>query len=127
MAGEDKLEIAEKHLLRVQAAWFSPTDWDDLSIYGFYCLENAVDAAALHFGLAVIPQHHRRLETAQRMARDHGLPNITELLNDLNDARKYTAYGDTEHPSLDAEDLASRIEDYVRKVREVIESTNDDR
>lgn len=121
MAGEEKLEIARKHLLRVQAAWIAPTAWDDLSIYGFYCLENAVDAAALHLGFDVIPHHHRRLEAAQRMAQEHRLPDVTELLKDLNDARKYTAYGDTGHPSLNAEVLATLIEEYVDKVQELIE------
>ena len=39
---EDKLKLAKRHLERVQAAWDTPTDWDDLSLYGFYCLEAAV-------------------------------------------------------------------------------------
>ena len=30
--GSRKLELAKRHLDRVQAAWTDPTDWDDLSL-----------------------------------------------------------------------------------------------
>lgn len=73
--GSNKLRLAQRHLGKVQAAWSEPTDWDDLSLYGFYC--------------------------------------ITDLLRDLNDARKATAYGDVALPELDAEDIAVDIERYV--------------
>jgi len=33
-----KLALARRHLERVQQAWDDPLDWDDLSLYGFYCL-----------------------------------------------------------------------------------------
>ena len=55
--GSRKLELAKRHLERVQAAWTEPTDWDDLSLYGFYCLEAAVEAAALHHGLPTSKKH----------------------------------------------------------------------
>ena len=29
----DKMELARRHLQRVQAAWDDPTDWADLSFY----------------------------------------------------------------------------------------------
>jgi hypothetical protein len=38
------------------------------------------------------------------------------LLRDLNDARKAVAYGDVTRPQLNAEDVASEIEDYVEAV-----------
>jgi hypothetical protein len=47
-----KLKLAQRHLERVRAAWDTPTDWDDLSMYGFYCLEAAVESAAIHVGIA---------------------------------------------------------------------------
>ena len=49
---QGKLELAEKHLERVQGAW-DPPDWPQLSMFGFYALEAAVEAAALHYGLEV--------------------------------------------------------------------------
>lgn len=51
----------------------------------------------------------------------HGLPDVEQLLHDLNDARKAAAYGDVPTPDLDAEDVASRIESYVDAVARVVE------
>lgn len=42
----EKLPLARRHLKRVLSAWDDPTDWDDLSLYGFYCLEASIEAAA---------------------------------------------------------------------------------
>ncbi|HYW47544.1 MAG TPA: hypothetical protein VE959_32040 [Bryobacteraceae bacterium] len=113
---EDKLKLARKHLERVLAAWGAPTDWDDLSLYGFYCLEAAVGAAAAHFGLAISTRHWQKAETAAGLHANHGLPDISHLLHELNDARKAAAYGDVEAPELDAESVASQIEAYVNAV-----------
>lgn len=33
----DYLVTARRHLERIQAAWYELTDWDDLTLYGFYC------------------------------------------------------------------------------------------
>jgi hypothetical protein len=55
-----------------------------------------------------------------------GLPDISNLLRDLNDARKATAYGDVDRPDLDAEDIASRIEEYVVTVEKIIEAKETD-
>ncbi len=52
-----KLKLAQRHLERVLAAWDTPTDWDDLSLYGFYCLEAAVEAAAIRVGLTTSRKH----------------------------------------------------------------------
>ena len=46
----EKLSLAKDHLDRVLAAWGEPTDWKDLSVYGFSCLEAAVDAVSMHVG-----------------------------------------------------------------------------
>ncbi|MGO9176982.1 MAG: hypothetical protein ACLQED_12715 [Desulfobaccales bacterium] len=46
---------ARNHLGRVQDAWDEPTDWTDLSIYGFLCLEAAIMAAAKSLGYKVKP------------------------------------------------------------------------
>ena len=54
------LALARRHLERVQNSWDDPVDWDDLSLYGFYCLENAVEAAALHFGMKTSLDCHDR-------------------------------------------------------------------
>ncbi len=116
------LGYANEHLERVQNAWEHPTDWSDLSIYGLYCLEAAVKAAAIHFRVKIPANHYRKSEIAKQFAQTHGLPDISSLLIDLNSARKAKAYGDVEFPEeLNAEHIAIQIEEYVNAVAELIE------
>lgn len=114
-AGSRKLKLARKHLDRVLAAWHMP-DWDDLSLYGFYCLEAAVEAAALHFEFRTSKKHWEKVDLASALHKKHGLPDVSELLRDLNEARKSAAYDDVERPDLEAEDIAIQIEQYVEAV-----------
>lgn len=116
-----KLALARRHLERVLAAWDTPTDWDDLSLYGFYCLEAAVEAAAMQLGMATSKKHWEKADMAVELHNKCGLPDIGQLLRDLNDARKAAAYGDIPAPSLDAEDVASEIEQYVAAVARLLE------
>jgi hypothetical protein len=113
----DKLRLAEKHLERVQIDWDDPTDWADLSLYGFYCLENAVEAAAIHFKIRVTRKHWEKADVAHDLHVKHKLPDVSDLLRELNEARKAAAYGDVPAPSLDAEDVASRIEEFVEATK----------
>ncbi len=106
-AGSDKLILARSHLGRVQDAWTEPTDWTDLSVYGFYGLEAAVEAAARHVGIHTLKKHWEKVDSASESHQKHGLPDVTDVLRDLNDARKAAAYGDVDRPELDAEQLAS--------------------
>jgi len=115
VTAEKQLELAKKHLLKVQEAW-DPPAWDDLSLYGFYCLENAVTAAATHAKIIFKKTHTAKVDAALRLTAQHGLPNVEDLLKDLNEARKSEAYGDIAAPELDAEDVASEIERYVEAV-----------
>jgi hypothetical protein len=115
------LALARKHLQRVQAAWDAPTDWEDLTLYGFYCVENAVCSAALHFGVAFAKTHQSKAEAAKSLAKVHNLPDVSGFLGVLNDARKAYMYGDIEEPDLIAEEVAADIEQYVDKVESVLE------
>ena len=115
----NKLALAEQQLTRVQDAW-APPDWADLSHYGFHALENAVDAACLHLGLDVHTNHPARQVAAGQLHREHGFDNVSDLLGDLNEARKSESYGDIEAPELDAEDTATQIENYVAAVQELV-------
>lgn len=112
----NKLAVAQRHLARVQDAWPEPTDWDDLLLYGFYCLEAAVEAAALHVGMPTSHNHWEKVKVATRLHEEKGLPDIAELLVDLNTARKAAAYGDIDEPELDAESVATDVENYVHAV-----------
>ena len=117
---QEKIRLAQKHLERVQAAWDDPTDWADLSLYGFYCLETAIEAAARHFGIRVTKRHWEKVDIAVQVHREHGLPDVSDLLRSLNNARKAAAYGDVQAPELDAEDVASQIELFVDEVKQVL-------
>jgi hypothetical protein len=109
----EKLALSQRHLERVQAAWDDPVDWDDLSLYGFYCLEAAVESAALHFGIRTTHIHAEKADIALELHESHDLPDVSDLLIDLNAARKAVAYGDVEPPELDPKDVAAEIETFV--------------
>lgn len=117
----NKLELAQKHLEKVLIAWDDPTDWADLSLYGFYALEAAVDAARIHFGIDATKSHASRSGSAKRLSSEHGLEDVSDLLRDLNEARKSEAYGDiVTPPELDPEDVAVEIEKYIESVATLI-------
>jgi hypothetical protein len=110
----EHLEVATRHLARVQA-WDDPTDWSDLTTYGFYCVEACVQAAASAAGLAADKKTHwDKQDLAETLSKDFQLPDVARLLGTLNKGRKATAYGDTdfEYEEYNAEDLASEIEQY---------------
>jgi hypothetical protein len=114
------LSRAESHLRRAHDAAPHPTDWYDLTIYGFYCLEAAVMAAATHVGLQVPRTHPGKAAASEKLARDHGLPDVSVLLPMLNAARKAAAYGDTTLPPLDPARLVRELERYVAAVGQMI-------
>ena len=116
MTAQEKLELAHRHLERVQSAWDDPTDWDDLSLYGFYCIEAAVEAAAIHVGITSTTKHWQKANTATILHEQHGLPDVSDLMRTLNDARKAVAYGDIAQPIVDPEEVANSIESFVSAV-----------
>lgn len=124
--GLDKLKLARRHLDRGRAAWDEPTDWDNLSLYGFYCLEATIEAAAQHLGLRTSKKHWEKADIASELHQKKGLPDLTGLLRDLNDARKAVAYGDIEAPELDPEYIAANIEEYVEAVAALLGAGGDD-
>lgn len=124
MSATDALSLAEKHPKKVQVAWLDPADWSDLAIYGFLALENAVVAAADHFGISVQKSHPSKNQAADVLHENHGLPDITRLMLELWDMRQSESYGDVTPPqNLDAEDVAKDVEAYVEAVRRVARPT----
>jgi HEPN domain len=113
------LEVAKAHLERVRASWESP-DWSDLGTYGLYCLEALVRAASLKAGETPIRTHWGKADQAKNLHERHGLPDIEDLLTDLNGLRKAIAYGDMEfdESDYDAEQIAATIEEYFNQVSE---------
>lgn len=116
----DAVDVARRHLAKVEDAWWAPTDWADLSLYGFYCVESCVVAAALHLGLPRPKNTHpAKVERARELAAAHGLPEVDGLLIEVNDRRKFEVYGDFElheNEDLDAEDVAYEIRGYFEAV-----------
>ena len=113
------LKIAGEHLKRVQAAWAKP-DWADLGTYGLYCLEALIRAAALTARETPIRTHWGKADQARNLAKKHKLPDVGDLLEDLNKVRKASAYGDidVDYDDYDAEDIAADIEKYFKAVSE---------
>lgn len=121
MTATEKLALAQRHLEKVHTAAWRPIDWADLSIYGLYALEAAVDAACLHLGIVTKTTHPNRVVNAQALSREHQLDDVSGLLRDLNEARKNEVYGDVVAPDLNAEDVAAEIDAYVDSVALLIE------
>jgi hypothetical protein len=120
----ENLARAYKHLKRVQVAWVAPTDWSDLTIYGMYAVEAAILSAAAHLGKVVAKTHWAKAAFASELAQKHGLPDVSELVGQLNTGRKAVAYGDEEMPEDDLgdpHDLASAIEEFVTAVDALID------
>lgn len=85
-------------------------------------MENAVVAAAAHVGVPWKATHPDKVEAARILHSQHTLPDIVELLNELNELRKSEAYGDISPPvSYSAEDIAIAVENYVEHVGQKIE------
>jgi hypothetical protein len=112
------LKLAAKHLAKVDAARTAP-DWDDLSIYGLYCLEALVRAAVIKStGKHETKTHWGKADQAKELSKLHGLPEIDKLLQLLNDARKSEAYDDEDFDESDhdANQIADRIQAYFDAV-----------
>lgn len=77
-------------------------------------------AAAEHAGWEVRRSHPAKAAAAERLQESFNLPDVSELLWKLNDARKATAYGDIDYPELDAKEVAVEIETYVDAVTELL-------
>ena len=118
LTAAENLALAREHLVKVQAAWDSPTDWSDLTIYGMYALEAAIRAAAVHLGETVNNTHWGKAAYAAELATKHGLPDVSDLVTHLNTGRKAAGYGDEDMPAGlgDAEQLAIDIEVFVDAV-----------
>ena len=74
MTEPPKLKLARDQLARVQVAAYDPVDWSDLAMYSFYALENAVVAAADHFGVPWKPNHPSKVEAARSWRTSMGSP-----------------------------------------------------
>lgn len=122
ISAAQSLALARKHLDRVQGSW-DPPEWLDLAAYGLYALEAAAVAAAIHARHPLERTHWSKAGVVRKLARNKGLPDVSGLMHDLNEIRKSEAYGDVASPpSLDAEDVAREVEEYVDAVDAFLKS-----
>lgn len=118
----EQLQLSRKHLAKVQRAVAAdPVDWADLTIFGLYAVETAVVAAGAHVGISDEETHPGHVRLARKLHHGYDLPNIEEMLKDLQRNRLYEAYGKIQ-PSgrFDAEDIATAVEAYVDAVGALI-------
>lgn len=119
----EKLRLAKDHLEKVhQAVGGEPVDLALLYIFGQYAMEVAASAAGAHVGISEAETHPGQVRLAQRLHDEHGLPDIQEMLRDLQRNRLHEAYGKLE-PSgkFDPQDIAVAVEEYVDAVTRFID------
>lgn len=116
-AAAEALDRAKKHFERASE---DPGDADQVFVWSFYALENAVVAAALYAGAVFQKNHWTKATAARRLEQQHSLTDVSDLLSDLNEARKGTAYGDVEEPELDPEDVLQQVGAYLQEVEDFL-------
>ena len=82
-----RLSLQRSTLGRVQSSSWDPVEWLDLAAFGLYAIEAAVVAAALHVKLNLKPSHWSKADAARELATTHGVPDVADLMRDLNEVR----------------------------------------
>lgn len=119
-----KLDLARKHLERVQVASRDPQDPEEAVTWAFYAYENAVIAAAETIGLSWEKNHYSKRHVAKELHRQGAVSrDLSSKLLELNDLRKDVAYGEPgpDLEEVDLEDLATELEGFVDEVAALIE------
>ena len=114
------LKLADTHLQRVQSASWESPEWIDIGTFGLYCLEALVKAVALKIDETTTPNHWEKVKQAKRYSDEYKLPDIADLMTDLNAIRKAHAYGDSyiDESRFNAQDIADKIQNYFDRVSE---------
>ena len=117
LSPRDRIELAKRELGKAQVAAIDPIDWLDVAVFSFYALENAVVAAADLEGVPWKRSHDSKVEVSDVLRDRLGLPDVADLLRDLNELRKSESYGEIRPPlNRRAEDIVTEVEDYVLEV-----------
>ena len=115
-------ERAQRHLKRASE---NSDDPDEVFIWGFYALENAVVAAAIQAGAPFAKNHRSKATAARGVANKCNLPDVSNLLGDLNEARKGSAYGDVDAPEIDPKEVLAQVGRYVKEVEELLQKNEE--
>jgi hypothetical protein len=117
-AAKAALERAKQHFVRACA---DPDDADEVFVWSFYALENAVVAAALQAGAEYVKNHWSKATAAHKLSQKHKLADVSNLLADLNEARKSTAYGDVDTPEIEPADVLEEVGSYIQEVEALLQ------
>lgn len=81
--------------------------------------------AADHFGIEWKQTHPSKVEAARELHQSHSLPEIADLMTELNALRKSEAYGEV-RPSetLSSEDIAIAVEQYIEAVARLFQEVS---
>jgi hypothetical protein len=100
------LDRAKQHFQRASA---DPEDADEVFVWSFYALENAVVAASICAGAEFAKNHWSKAAAARKLCQKQKLTDVSDLLSDLNEARKGTAYGDVDEPEIEPQDVIDQV------------------
>lgn len=120
---QEKLRLARDHLAKVrQAVKARPPDLALLYVFGQFAVEVAATAAGAHVDLSEAETHPGKLRLAGRLRDEHGLPDVEEVLRDLQRNRIHEAYGNFE-PSgrFSPDEIAVTVEAYVEAVARFVD------
>ena len=112
------LERAKEHFERASE---DPQDADEVFVWSFYALENAVVAAAFNAGEEFAKNHWSKAAAARKLSQKHNLSDVSGLLADLNEARKGTAYGDVDAPEIEPEEVLEQVGNYIEAVEDFLQ------
>jgi hypothetical protein len=112
------LDRAKKHFERASA---NPDDPDEVFVWSFYALENAVVAASIHAGAGFAKNHWSKAAAARKLSQKRKLTDVSDLLSDLNEARKGTAYGDVDEPEIEPADVLEQVGSYIEEVEDFLQ------
>lgn len=112
------LDRAKQHFERASA---DPADADEVFVWSFYALENAVVAASICAGTEFGKNHWSKQVAARKLWQKQQLTDVSDLLSDLNEARKGTAYGDVDEPEIEPEDVIEQVGKYIKEVERFLQ------
>ena len=119
------LNIARRHLERVQTAWWEPADAVEAVTFAFYAYENAVVSVAELNGRQWTKNHREKADLAHELF-EQGLvaTDVSDRLREFNDLRKDVAYDEPgpELAQLELEDVATELEQFVDEVTTLVEA-----
>lgn len=83
------LSIAQRHLERVQVAWWEPADAVQAVTFAFYAYENAVVALAELHGRRWTKNHYEKAELARQLFQEGLISvDVSDRLREFNELRK---------------------------------------